>query len=189
VGTYDWAKHDHLRIGWTALGAGEIVYLDGLHFYIGITTTRGRGETLSGGSAAVLDAQNEFTSDDILGITNLPVGRHLLIIRAKDTDQVASDLNLRSYNATETLFLNEEDAVTAKTLTSAFAYYAVPFDIRASETGDTINLKVLKSAATENTVFVDYFLLIPIGNAESFPQNLSHSALRRATRARRVYER
>ena len=43
---------------------------------------------------------------------------------------------------------------------------------------EDISVRVIKVTANANDIFVDYFLIVPIGDGESFPQDLSHSALR-----------
>jgi len=78
----------HYSFRWTATGAGEELYIDGLHEYIGTTTTRGRGETLSGGEAVVLDEINDRITYEMNPVSNyLPEGKYLLVWRLKDTDQ------------------------------------------------------------------------------------------------------
>jgi hypothetical protein len=187
TGTMDFAGFADLTIGWTAVGSGEIVYVDGLHEYIGTTTARGRGETLSNGSAVVLDAQNEnFYYALVNALTKLPAGRYLFVCRTKDTDQVANDLSAYVKNAGDNRFKNENNAVTYMTLTSSFAFYSIVFDLDSGDSGDNVNLNRTKSKATENTIFVDYVLIVPVGNGQDWPQDLTHAALRTMTKARKV---
>lgn len=186
---FDFATFYKLRIGWDDGGNPEHVYVDGAHFWIGTTTTRGRGETLSNGSAVVLDAGEYilWKADPI----DLPVGRYLVIVRAKDTDQVAGDFRLSGYNNTDAKFTNEENDHFTKTCTSTFAYYQFIFDIKQSDVGDEVyKIWIRKNfAGSENTIFIDHFLIIPIGNGESWPQDVAHNALRSIVKARRVFER
>jgi len=192
VNTFDYETLTSILFGWTAPGAGEIVYIDGLREYIGTTTTRGRGETLSGGEAMVLDAPNErsFIDWNTLDITtDLPAGRYLMAVRAKDTDNVASDLGWRPYNETDSSQRSQENEQPTKTLTSSFAYYFAIFDIQTADDGDRYTIRAMKLLATENTMFIDYFLIIPIGDGESFPQDLAHAAMRVKTLSRKVFDR
>jgi hypothetical protein len=188
---FDFTKISNVGFVWTAVGAGETVYIDGLHFYIGTTTTRGRGETLSGSSAVVLDTQDENVALSLNPIENyLPVGRYLLISRLKDTDQVATDPGIWVWSGDKSWFANEESARKNLTVLSTFAYYAVVFDINSSDIGDNIGPYAgWKQGVTENTIFVDYYLIVPIGNGQSFPQDIAHNALRSLTRERTVIER
>jgi hypothetical protein len=176
-------------INWNAAGAGEEVFIDGLHEYIGTTTTRGRGETLSGGSAVVLDAADEYVRNTLTAGTHLPAGRYIVAMRAKDTDQVASDLRLYVLNNTDSLYRHEENKLTTyKTATAAFAHYILIFDITDSDASglDEIRMEFRKINATENTILLDYFAIFPIGNAADWPQTLAHNALRTATKTRQV---
>jgi len=187
TGTMVFTGFATLTIGWTAAAAGEIVYVDGLHEFIDITTTRGRGELLST-SAVVLDAQNEKAQWNLTGVTSLPIGRYMALIRMKDVDQVASDLRMGVYNSTDARYMSE-DSNFYKTGTSAFAYYKITFDVVSADSGDTYGIYILKDSATENTIFVDYFVIFPIGNSQSFPHDIAHNALRTVIRNRIVGER
>jgi len=193
VGTFRYDDFTTLVIEWTdTLGGGEIVYVDGLHEYIGTTTLRGRGETLSGGGAVVLDAQDEDVTYVITSDTDLPEGRYFLFSRAKDTDQVAADFGMRAYkNQAPAEIRNEENAQVTELLASTFSYDGIVFDITAADvaTTRTIQLRFIKVTATENTIFVDYFLLIPIGDGKDLPQDLAHANLRTFTKPRRLYVR
>jgi len=171
---------DHIVIRWSANGAGEIVQIDDLHFYIGTTTSRGRGETLSGGEAAVLDADAEYVNYKVASWNDeLPEGRYLALYKAKDTDQVANDAVGQCYNVTDSKYLSQQNADVVKTLTSSFDYYPIILDIKESENiGDNINLlAVVKNYATENTILVDYILVIPLSDGMNLPMDLAHNAL------------
>jgi len=193
-GTFDFGGPiAYVRIaGWTADGAGETLILDDMHFAIGTTTTRGRGETLSGGEAVVLDVQNDDVTYTITSGTDLPSGRYLLFSRAKDTDQVVDDFGMRAYkNAAPAEIRNEENAEVTEQLAATFSYDGIIFDISEEDVAalNTIQLRFIKVTATENTIFVDYFLLVPCGDGEDFPQDLAHGALRKFTKPRRLYVR
>jgi len=176
---FDFTDFTTLTVEWTASGSGENVYVDGLHEYIGTTTTRGRGETLSGGEAVVLDAQNESCFASIIAGSDLPKGRYLGIYRVRDTDQVGSDAAMRLKNNNDNSDRNKLNSLQLKTLTSSFSYYVFVFDILQEdvEDVDTIILNIYKKTATENTILVDYFLIIPLGDGHDLPMDLAHNAI------------
>lgn len=190
VGTYDFATFTSLTVEWTAVGANEDVYVDGLHEYIGTTTTRGRGETLSGGSAVVLDAINEDVHYHAVNVlTLLPIGRYLLIERVKSLDNVASAVRMAAFQGTHADYNNEEHIEIARTPGATFSYIATVFDLSSIDSGDTIDFYCIKRLVTEDTLIVDYFLIIPLGDGRDGAMDLAHSALRTSDNRRRVYRR
>ena len=137
-----------------------------------------------------MNAQNEtvtWTLDPIE--TYLPNGRYLLLARIKDTAQVASDVGMQVYNDDDSLFLNEANAEVAKTATASFAFYQLVFDITSADAGNPVSFRVKKLTATANVIYVDYFLIVPISNGESWAQDLSHSILRRIGTSRKLFKR
>ena len=173
-------------------GGVERIYLDGIRFFIDTTTDRERdGEAMSGDDAVVLDTQNEWVRYIFTAGDDLSEGRYLGVIRAKDTDQVASDAEILFQNQSDSQYRNQENVEQHETVTGAFAYYCFVVDIKAQDVTDTDTFvfNVKKDTATENTIFIDYFLLIPIGDGMSFPQDVSHNALRSLTQSRRIFER
>lgn len=132
--------------------------------------------TASNGEAALLNAFGEYVRTNI--ITNLQVGRYLAVARMKDTNQVASDCEFYVYNSTDGVFRNEENAKAYLTLTADWVYYSLVFDVTEDDNGDTFYIEVRKGTGGANSIYVDYFLVIPIGNGESYPQDLAHSAMR-----------
>jgi len=173
-------------------GGVERIYLDGIRFFIDTTTDRERdGEAMSGDDAVVLDTQNEWVRYIFTAGTDLSEGRYLAVIRAKDTDQVASDVEILFVNQSDGQYRNQENVEQNKTVTAAFAYYCGVVDVKAQDATDkdTFVFNVKKDTVTENTIFVDYFLFIPIGDGMSFPQDVSHNALRSLTQSRRIFER
>ncbi|MHA2022043.1 MAG: hypothetical protein ACTSWQ_00095, partial [Candidatus Thorarchaeota archaeon] len=135
----------------------------------------------SGGYKVVLDASGEEVYVSLTGITDLPIGRYLLLVRAKDTAQVANDLQICAANFTDGSYLNENEFYNYFTLTSSWAFYQLRFDMNADDSGDAIHLLVKKMTATTNTISVDHFLVVPLCNANSWPQEVAHNALREAT--------
>ena len=121
----------------------------------------------------------------------LPEGRYLAIIRAKDTNQVENDLYVDIYNKTDGEKRSERNQAFTLTLTSEFAYYTEVFDITADDAADndTIEIYLAKNKTDANSIYVDYFLIIPIGNGESWPQDLAHNAMRTFTKYYKVYKR
>ena len=115
-----------------------------------------------------------------------------MAIRAKDTDQVATDFRKYCYDDTDNEFRNQEGAYVDNTLTDAFAYYTmVAFisDADAAVADASRYPSVTKRTVTENTIFVDYFVIFPIGDGKNWPQDLAHSSLRSFTKPRRLYVR
>ena len=143
----------------------------------------------SGGYMVELDAQHEYVYHELIGITDIPLGRYLLIARVKDTNQIASDLEMSVYNSTDSRFCNEEMAEVTFDLTATYAYYSIVFDIVSEDSGDTIEFYTQKGTVTVNTIKSDYFLIIPIGDGESFPQDIAHSALRTCDKRFKLVER
>jgi len=146
-------------------------------------------QTDDSGDSVLLDAQNEYVKYIVTSITDLPRGRYIAFVRAKDTNQISNDLRMWIYNATDGRYLHEENDVIRFTLAGTFDYYGTIFDITDDEQGDTIDIYCGKDTSTANSIYVDYFLIIPITNGESWPQDLAHNALRTFTKRRKVYER
>ncbi len=134
--------------------------------------------TSSGDGAAFLDKQYETVYHSLTGITDIPVGRYLLIARMMDLEQVASDAGMCIYNNTESKYLNEDKAWKNFTLTGSYAYYSIVFDVTSTDSGDVLRFQVRKSTATANTIVVDYFLIIPITDGESCIQDIAHNVMR-----------
>lgn len=146
-------------------------------------------QTDDSGDSVLLDAQGEVVLYDLTGVTDLPTGRYIAFIRAKDTNQVANDLAMWVRNVTDARYLNEENHEVYKTLTSSFSYYGLVFDITSDDSGDTIRFGARKNTTDTNSIYVDYFLIVPIGNGESWAQDLAHNAMRTFTKRYKVYKR
>lgn len=127
--------------------------------------------------SARLNAQNENVYWDL---NALPAGRYIVLVRAKDTNQVASDCQLSVENTTDGEYRNQENNDVLKTLTGSFAYYQLIFDITSTDVSDVDNIRItaLKATATSNTIYIDYFLIIPITNGEGWPQDIADNVLR-----------
>jgi len=175
---FDFTDFTTLTVEWTASGAGEAVYVDGLHEYIGTTTTRGRGETLSGGEAAVFDSLDEKAYWRPVAGTDLPAGRYLFVVRLKDTDQYVNDI--RQDNVAESgEYRNKENAEVNFMATNSFACYIRVFDITEDDVSNGYYVQQLvgKNTGGENTILVDSFLIIPLGDGHDLPMDLAHNAI------------
>lgn len=138
------------------------------------------------GDSVLLDSDGErckYTFSD------LPVGRYIAFVRAKDTNQISNDLEFSVYNRTDGRYISEEGEATFETLTGSFAYYGRVFDITEDDIGDELELFTEKATANANSIYIDYFLIIPIGNGESWPQDLAHNAMRTFEKEVKVYPR
>ena len=142
------------------------------------------------GTSARLNAQNETVAYTVVGGTDIPEGRYLAVFRIKDTNQVAGDVGIQVYNTDDSIHRNEKMAEVAKTVTVAFVYYSLVFDVNAADVSgtDNIELRVKKLLATANVIYVDYFLIVPCGNRMYFPQDLAHAAICSVSLDRRVKE-
>ena len=89
----------------------------------------------------------------------LPRGRYLLLIRLKDTDQVANQVLLRVQNWSDTTY----PLSVTPTLTASYAMYAFPFTINEDDVGDDIRIFVLKNTVTENIIYADFYKIIYLG--------------------------
>ena len=145
----------------------------------------------SGGQTVEMNAQNETNYYEFNAGTDLPEGRYIAVFRLRDTNQVAGDVGLRVRNTTAGQQRNEENVYNNITITAAYLYYGIVFDITAADVSGTDNLRIQvnKQTAGANSIFNDYFLVIPIGDGESFPQDLSHAAMRVFDKPRRVFVR
>jgi len=150
----------------------------------------------SGGQAVLLDAINEIVFYSFMAGTNLPAGRYLVVIRARDTNQIANDLGITSHNFTDGESRNEENEGTATNqipvLTANYEYYSWVFDITSTDATGTDSIRsplCKKIQAAANEIYIDYFLIIPCGNGYDFPQDLAHSSLRGVTQLPRLCER
>lgn len=145
----------------------------------------------SAGRAALLNAQNEYVEYRVNAGTHFPAGRYIAVFRVRDINQVASDLDLRVLNNTDTEYRNEEHAEVYHTVTALYAYYAIVFDITDEDATalDQIYIRALKSTATANEIYVDYITVVPIGDGLSFPQDIAHRCMREGKVVRRVFER
>jgi len=146
------------------------------------TATPGVGEDTG---VVQLDAQNEGAHKDLTAGTSLPAGTYAFIIRDYGVGAV-QNYDARVYNSTDGDYRNEEMAyVTFQAQNAAWTYRTVFFDITDQDVtdGDTIELKVNQPNAGPNTVYIDYFLIVPISNGADWPKDLCHNFVRSVTHA------
>lgn len=142
----------------------------------------------SDGNAALLDAMNE-TATWLQNPCTLPKGRYMMVVRAKDTNQIATDLELFAYSQTNSLYMNETQAIVTYTLTADYEFYFYVFDVTEDDVGGNYWFcRARKNHADANEIYVDYFAIVPLGNGESYPQDIAHNCLRVAHLDKRVDE-
>lgn len=180
---------DHFAIGWTASNAGDIVYVDGLHLYIDTTTSRARGSTLSGSSGVVLDQQNEYADYILNAGTDLPAGVYCAVFRSWG-NAVASAVIYDIDNVTDSQQRNVENQTMTATTEDGWGYYFNFFYISDSDVSGTnqFRFRVYKNSP-QDTIIVDYFLLIPISDGMNWSQDLAHAVMRNANQHPRLCER
>lgn len=143
-------------------------------------------------NAVILDAINEFCFYPFQAGTHLPEGRYLAVYRVRDTAPAEpNDLQHYVQNATDGTRRNEENDTPLITVTGVYAYYSLVFDITAEDVSgnDFLDVVARKITGNANEIYVDYFLIIPIGDGANLPQDLSHSAMRSFNKPRRLYVR
>jgi hypothetical protein len=142
----------------------------------------GADGTASGGNRAELDAQNEYVRHDLVAGTDIEEGRYLAVLRIYDANQVAGDVELQLYNRTDSAHRSELNTVINLTAGAAWAFLCYAFDVHAQDVtdGDTISVDVKKDLADANTIYVDYLLVVPLGDGEGYPQDIAHNTCFRA---------
>jgi len=143
----------------------------------------------SGNSAVILDAQGDQVRFKFTGIDDLPKGRYIAFIRAKDTAHAGNDFRVVIFPEGIARYLNEENGHVYKTITGSYSYYGYVFDLTDDEEGLTIAIEVYKNTTSVNSICVDYCLIVPIGNGESWPQDIAHNVMRTASVKYRVFRR
>jgi hypothetical protein len=155
----------------------------------GTLVTDALASPLAGANNAVeLDAQNEYCRYDMTAGTHIPEGRYLAVFRAKIDNATGNDVYCYVRNNTDSVWRHEENAYIYKSLTTSYAYYSMVFDVTEQDVTDTdtIRINVTKYNANADVITLDYFLVVPIGDGETFPQDLAHSALRGFIQDRRL---
>jgi len=186
------------QIGETTLIVGAVPFsLIANTFKEAESATLGGGATVaadaaaSGGQAALLDAQNEYVRFTFNAGTHLPAGRYLGVVRVRDINQVANDFRRRILNLTDSQDRNENNAIVDTVATASYTYYSLVFDITSVDvTGlDAFYIQVTKATANANEIYVDYILIVPLGDGRDGPQDFAHAALRTSDNRRRVFRR
>lgn len=152
----------------------------------------------SNGECERLDAQGnyltpagEYVYYRVIAGTDLPEGRYVVLWRALDSNQVADDFRIYVYNASDSAYRNEENEKVTETLTADYAFYSLVFDVKEGDVSGTDNFDIVceKATADANDIDVDDILIIPIGDGESFPQDIAHNFLREIFNEWRLYDR
>lgn len=157
----------------------------------GTVTDAAASPLLGANNAVQLDAAGENVYWDFIAGTNLPAGRYLAVVRAREVDDEDMDVSVINDPLGVPSYRNEENAVVTFALGATFAYYGVFFDITDLDvTGtDLTRILVEKVDADADEIRIDYFLIVPCGDGMNFPQDLAHSALRGVSPRRRLCER
>ncbi|MHB8603905.1 MAG: carbohydrate binding domain-containing protein [Thermoplasmatota archaeon] len=87
--------------------------------------------------------------------SELPIGDYYLVVRAKDTNQVANDFRFRVNDVTAA----SDIATSTLTLAAAYAYKVLAFSLTV--TAHQLSLIAEKITAGANTIYVDDFWIIP----------------------------
>jgi len=146
--------------------------------------------TASGGNKERLNAAGEHVYVDYVAGTHLNAGRYKAIWRAYDSNQVANDFAMYVTNQTDGEYRNEEGEEVTKTLTASWAFYTQVFDITDQDVsdGDTIRIYCDKATAGANDIDVDDLLIVPWGDGEDYPQDITHNIMREGIQVHRILE-
>jgi hypothetical protein len=108
----------------------------------------------SGGKSIELDAQNDMVYFvETQSSYRLPLGDYKVFVRAKDTAQVADDLQIRMYNDSDSTNIGS----TTKTLAADYTLYeSDTFTVASGDEGDTIGIIAEKATTTANTISIDF---------------------------------
>lgn len=138
-------------VGEFVVGAGEVYEAED-STDVG-TVTDVSDSNASAGEAASFSAQNagiKFTLTQ--ADYRLPAGTYDIFARVKDSNQVASDIELEVYNETDASSL----VSSKKTVSSSYDLYTASFTVDSGDAGDTIRVGVFKDTVTTNTIYVDF---------------------------------
>jgi hypothetical protein len=140
------------------------------------------------GDSVLCDNQGEGVRIDLTAGTQLPVGRYKVLIRVKASSAVANDLGMAVQNITDTENRNADMKTIVKTPSTSFAYYEMVFDVFVGDGGDndTIRVFIRKEQATANSIWVDYFLIVPLFDGNEWPGDVAHELFRHAPRKYKV---
>ena len=106
----------------------------------------------------------------------LPPGTYRVFFRLKDLNQVAGDVELLIHKTDINFVYQGVDTVTT-TAAAAFDYYYMDIVVDGNTVyGIAPGVKKVTTAA--NSIWVDYFLIVPLTNGKNFPQDIAHDAMR-----------
>ena len=145
--------------------------------FVGATIDTGQTDDV--GNSVLLDAQSEGVRIDLTAGTYIWNGRYKCVIRVKDTAQITNDLGLRVQNTTDSEDRNADMGIIYRTATSSFAYYEIVFDVREDDVtgGDNIRIFMRKEQTDTNSIYVDYFLILPLFNGWDWPGDLASARM------------
>lgn len=136
------------------------------------------GESDDSGDSVLLNAQYEATYVSFTGGVDLPLGRYLCLVRAKDSNQISEDLHTYVENFTEGRHITELTGTYYNTCAATFGFHQMVFEIIEDDVGDEIIIRCFKNTVSANDIHVDYYLIIPISDGLNFPQDVAHNSLR-----------
>ena len=122
--------------------------------WINVTGTVVTDTNAYSGKAVELDAQEEYVR--VLN-TKLMPGTYSFIVRAKDTNQVGTDLQVLVKNDTDVVNL----LFKAITQTAEYKMFMYTFIIDDDDWDDYIRFQITKRTATANTISVDFVAVYP----------------------------
>ena len=130
------------------------------------------------GDSVLLSSQGDWVALYLTGGSELPPGRYKLFLRAKQEGDAEGDLGLSARNLTDGRDLAVPPGQVAATPGQEFSYLVLPFEVREADEGDTLELKAEKLTAAANSIWVDYFAIIPVADGWRRPQDIAHNAMR-----------
>lgn len=167
--------------------------------WVSNTFTEGEDMSGSGGSPVVdasasdgyameLDIFAEYVEFQWEAGADIAVGRYMVFIRARNDVLVDNDMSIQCRNTTDIDERNETNAYVECTLANTYGFYTLVFDVTQldADDGDTITFEVAKHQNDGNSIYVDYLLIIPLSNGESWTQDLAHNAMRNTIFKRKV---
>lgn len=138
-------------IGRFTVGAGEVYEAEECTD-VGTVTDVSDSDASEGQAASFSehDAGIKFTLPQ--ADYRLPAGTYDVFARVKDSNQVASDVELEVYNETDSVSL----VSSKKTVAGSYGLYTASFTVDSDDAGDAIRFGVFKDTATANTIYVDF---------------------------------
>ncbi|RLI06743.1 hypothetical protein DRO32_05150, partial [Candidatus Bathyarchaeota archaeon] len=133
--------------------------------------------------SVLLSSQGDYVSWVLKGLDELPVGRYRLAVRVKqsaDPSVTPNDLRASVRNITDGRDLTIPPGPVELSPGNSFSFCYLDFEVDEEDGGDQIEIRVEKATEQENSIWVDYFLIIPLANGRGWPLDLAHNAMREA---------